>query len=43
MLEYIDTINCDAQPTKDREVYNGRKLIAKQIKAKCMIKMKTLK
>lgn len=34
MLEYIDTINYDVQFTRDREVYNGRNLIAKQIKAK---------
>ncbi len=34
MLEYIDTINHDAQFTKDREVFNGRIMIAKQIKAK---------
>ena len=34
MLEFLDTINCDAQFTKDREVFNGRNLIAKQIKAK---------
>ena len=34
MIEFIDTVNHDAQFTKDREVFNGRKLIAKQIKAK---------
>ena len=34
ILEYIDTINYDVQFTRDREVYNGRNLIAKQIKAK---------
>lgn len=33
ILEYIDTINCDVQFTRDREVFNGRNLIAKQIKA----------
>ena len=34
MLEYIDTINYDVQLTRNREVFNGRNLIAKQIKAK---------
>lgn len=33
MLEYIDTINYDVQFTRARELYNGRNLIAKQIKA----------
>ena len=33
MLEYIDTINYEALITRNREVYNGRNLIAKQIKA----------
>ena len=32
MLEYIDTINYDVQLTRNREVFNGRNLIAKQIK-----------
>ena len=34
MVEFLDTVNQDAQFTKDREVFNGRNLIAKQIKAK---------
>ena len=34
MLEYIETINYEALLTRNRELYNGRNLIAKQIKAK---------
>ncbi len=34
MLDFLDSITQDAQFTKDREVFNGRNLIAKQIKAK---------
>lgn len=34
MLEFIDTVNHDAQLTSNREVFNGRIMIAKQIKAK---------
>lgn len=32
MTEFLDTVNQDVQFTKDREVFNGRNLIAKQIK-----------
>ena len=33
MLEFIDTVNHDAQLTSNREVFNGRIMTAKQIKA----------
>ena len=33
MTEFLDTVNQDVQFTKDREVFSGRNLIAKQIKA----------
>lgn len=32
MTEFLDTVNQDVQFTKGREVFNGRNLIAKQIK-----------
>lgn len=34
MTEFLDTVKQDVQFTKRGEVYNGRNLIAKQIKAK---------
>lgn len=34
MIEFLDTTSHDAQFTVDREVYNGRNLVAKQIKEK---------